>query len=388
MIELGLVYVYLRFRHGLRLMKLSYDQLDSFILRQEKSWGSWRWSVIIAILLLGAACLYVRPGSNCSYLGKYYANLAEYPFAFESGNACSYRILTPLVSWLLGLRGSLIIFTNLIIATLLIGGVYRYFRTTAPRPGDASVAAAMITFSLVTLSTIYYAGYCDSLTYLIIFLMWRFKPKRTVFYALFFLGLLNRESIAFLVPWFAYISLSQGQGRPHRWWDPLIGYGLAFGAYFAFRAWISLHQDVAFSIGYYLDPLLDDPFHWLRQSWERIGLGLFSVFKALWIVPIAAVVSLWQRGERKVVYGIYLLLACTLAQLLFAYDSSRLATLGFMVIIISLKHLFEVNPFGFRGWIGWVMLFNLAIPQVYTANKLTDIMLSPITYAVEYLIRE
>ena len=139
MIELGLVYIYLRVRYGLHLMRLSYDQLDSFILRQEKRWGSWRWSVIVPIMLIGAACLYVRPDSDCSHLGKYYAALATDPFPLDSGNACTHRILTPLVSWLLGLRGCQIVFTNLIITTLLIGGVYRYFRTLAPRPGDASI---------------------------------------------------------------------------------------------------------------------------------------------------------------------------------------------------------------------------------------------------------
>jgi len=387
LIELGLVYIYLRVRYGLRLMRLSYDQLDSFILHQEKRWGSWRWSLLVAIGFLLAACLYVRPGSNCAFLGQHYAAMAAQPFLFDSNNPCSFRILTPLISWLLGFGGCLIVFTNLIITTLLLREVYSYFRSVSPRPGDALIATASIAFSMVVLLTVYYAGYCDAATYLIIFLMWRWRQKPVVFYSLFLLSLFNRESIIFIVPWFVFLTLGDKRSRLSSVREMVIGYGASSAIYLLFRAWVSSHQEVAFSIGYYLDPLLQDPFYWLRHSWARIGLGLFSVFKALWIVPIIAGISLWQRGERRIVYGMCLLLGCTLAQFILAYDSSRLGTLAFMVVIISLKHLFEVNPFGFRNWIGWVMLFNLAIPQVSTANKLTDVMLSPITYTIEYLIR-
>ncbi|MCX6827188.1 MAG: hypothetical protein NTV06_07990, partial [candidate division Zixibacteria bacterium] len=325
--------------------------------------------------------------SNCNFMGKYYAQMATHPFAFDPSNRVPHRILTSLISYLLGFRGKLVIITNLIFATILIHVIYLYFRTNASRPGDAFWAAGTITFSLVTLTTIHYGGYNDSLTYLIIFLMWQFRSRKFLFYLLFFLGLLNRESIAFLVPWFTYLSISETAEKRRRIVDTIIGLGVSFGLYFLFRHWITWHDSIQYSMQYYLEPLWRNPLAWLRQSYSHIGLGYFTVFKALWIFPIAAVISLWKMKKWDQIISIGLITAGSFAQLLFAYDSSRMLTLGFMVIIISLLHLFRENPFQFRRWIGAIFLFNLMVPQLYTAAKITDIMHSLPGYLIEYLLR-
>ncbi|MFZ1682963.1 MAG: hypothetical protein WAU88_02425, partial [Candidatus Zixiibacteriota bacterium] len=182
MLETVVLYAVLAKRHGLKLSALSYDWLDTRITALEVKYGPRGLAAILSGLLMLAAAIYCRPALTTSSLGSKYALLAQNPFATDP-NPVAYRVLTPLLSYCLDLRGELIIVTNLIIATLFVYLIYRYFRQTSPRPGDALIAAAVIASSLVTLSTLYYGGYCDSMTYLIIFLMWRARKKPHFFYA-------------------------------------------------------------------------------------------------------------------------------------------------------------------------------------------------------------
>ncbi len=139
------------------------------------------------------AALYCLPSISTHHLGVHYRDLANNPFLFDSKNPASFRILTPFISYICGLRGEGIIITNILISIIMIGVIYRYFRSISKFPSDGLFAAFLITFSMVILSTLHNGGYCDILTYLIIFLMWRYQKKRPLFYLLFFLGLLNRE---------------------------------------------------------------------------------------------------------------------------------------------------------------------------------------------------
>ena len=93
------------------------------------------------------------------------------------------------------------------------------------------------------------------------------------------------------------------------------------------------------------------------------------VFKILWLFPAAALLSSWRSGHRRLAASIVLTTFCAACQLLFAHDSSRLLTLGFMAMISSLVHLFEVGPFGFRNWASAVVVLNLLVPQLYTSAR-------------------
>ncbi len=205
MLEVIVLYSSLAYHFGLNLAGLSYAWLDATIERLERRFGPRRWGAMLATILMAAAALYARPAIHTSSLGLNFAQLANDPFG-STPNPVGYRLLTPLISYCLGLRGELIIVTNLLLAGLLIYLIYRHFREVSPRPGDAFIAAVTITFSLVTLTTIYYGGYCDSLSYLIIYFMWRYRGKPLVLYSLLFLGLVNRETLAFLIPWFYFLT--------------------------------------------------------------------------------------------------------------------------------------------------------------------------------------
>jgi hypothetical protein len=333
-------------------------------------------AVCAALGLLVAASLYVRPAVQTVALGNLYARMAGDPFTLIDGSYVGFRILAPLLSWLLGFRGQLIIVFNLLTAFVLLVLVYVYFRRRSPNPVDALFATAVVAFSLVTLTTIYYGGYTDSLTYLIVFLMWWARKKPVAFYFLFMLGMLNRECMLFLMPWFFFL---RWESRASFWKTAVeagVGFALALVPYYFVRQWIAAQGEVPFRAMYYLQPLLENPFYWLLKSYPHSGLGLFTVFKLLWVIPLVAAVGLWRDGERREVYSMAILLAGTSAQLILAFDSSRMLTLCFPVVLIGLVYLFRTNAFSFRGWAVPLLLGNLLVPQLYTAGHTVEIMSS------------
>ncbi len=347
-----------------------YDRLNHIVLGVERRLGAIGAMAAIAFGLLVAASVYVRPAVATVALGRHYAHLSEDFFGNFISSVVSHRFLTPLISYLLGLRGELIIVTNLIFALLLLALVYGYFRKHAPQPGDALLAVIVIAFSLTTLTTIYYGGYTDSLTYVLIFAVWWRRRQRSLFYLFFFLGLLNRESIAFLVPWFAYVRLMESDNRKWEALELVLSFAFALGGYYLLREWMAVYSVEGFSARFYLEPLLQDPLHWIRQSYKCWAVGLFTIFKALWIFPLMAAVSMWRNGNYRDLFSMFLLMTCASLQLVIAFDTSRMLTMAFPVMILSLVHLMKHNPMRFRERAGWILILNLLIPQLYTAKNL------------------
>ena len=387
MVELFLIFLFLFIKYRDRLWDFNYDRLNAYLTEKESRHGVARWGLIQTGWMMLTLFFYVRPASHCSYMGKYYAMLAAHPFSFDPANPVPHRILTSLLSYLMFMRGQLIIVTNLLIAATLIFVVYLYFRKSKSEPADAFVAAAIIAFSTVTLNTVYYGGYNDSLSFLLVFLMWMLRRQRMVFYLLFFLGLLNRESVAFLIPWFVLISFAPGDRITRRAIELLTGFGGSMGVYYLFRNWIAQHQEIQYSATYYLSELLSNPLGMLGYHFDAFGLGGFAVFKLMWVVPLAAMISMWRAGKMREHASIALLLLCSAGQLLIAYDTTRLLALAFMILPLSLLHLYGSNAFNFKRWILPLFLLNLFVPNLMVAGAKIDIMQSLVSYGISYALR-
>ena len=330
----------------------------------------------IALGLMVAAGIYVRPAVKAVVLGLQYAALSDDLSRAFTGNPVAFRILTPLISNLLGFHGHLIIITNLLVAAALLATIYYLFKARTGSSGDALAATAVIAFSLVTLTTIYYGGYTDSMTYLLVFLMWWFRQKRLIFYVLFLLALLNRECVLFLIPWYAYLRWVEISSKLRATVDLATGFALVLCLYMTFRWWMGSQGIISLGWEYYLSPLARDPLYWLKDTYPLCGLGLFTVLKLCWCVPILAGWDLWRRGKRSEVYSMMILTICVLAQLLVAVDSSRMMTLVFPVVLMGLLHLFQTNAFSFRSWVGYLLVGNLLVPQLYTAASFVEVMRS------------
>ena len=350
-------------------------KINNTLLSCERRIGRYGTALLVAFLLLILAAIYVRPALETVVLGNAYAELASDPFS-ENPNVVGFRILTPLISYVLGLRGQLIIVTNLLFAFAFLAAVYLYFRKELSNPTKALFGTSVFAFSLVTLTTICYGGYCDSATYLIILGMWILRSNSMAFYVLLFLGLLNRESILFLLPWFIFLGVSEADSKVRTVAKMLLGYGLVFVLYYLFRTWVSSFRPVTFDFEYYFEPLLENPLAYFNKSYGHQGLGYFTVFKAMWIFVFAAVLSFWNKRMIRPMIEICLILFFAWTQMFIAWDSSRMLTLAFPVMLISLLHLFKNNPYNFRNWGYLVLFFNLIIPQMYTSAHVIEFMRS------------
>jgi hypothetical protein len=266
--------------------------------------------------------------------------------------------------------------TNLIIAATLIGLIYGYFRKRSPHPGDALFAAAILTFSSVILVTIGYSGFCDILSYLAIFSMWRWRRNIWLFTLFFAVGLFNHENILFLVPWLIALRLLKAESRTRNLMVTLLGLGIVIVLYVLFRNWVASHQEVGLSFSYYMQPLVNDPFYWMRRSVQHYWLGLFTVFKVFWIIPFTACYLMWKEGRRH--ESVLMIMPVFLAscQLVIAYDSTRVFTLGFMTMVLALEYLFDIDKGRFREWLPGLLAINLFVPQLYTASDVIQIMRS------------
>ena len=387
MIEITFAILLLYCKYRERLWKFSYDDLNSYIEKKEHRLGIKKWAVLLTGILMLALFFYVRPASHCAFMGKHYAQLALDPFAFYADNPVPHRVLTSLISYLIGLRGQLVIITNLFFASSLIWCVYIYFRTKLDRPADAFFASVIIAFSLVSLNTVYYGGYNDSLSYLLIFLIWLARNRKLLFFSLFFLGLLNRESIVFLIPWFLMMSFENKQINFTRILVLAIGFAASLTLYYLYIRWTMTGHGNVYSPSQYLGSFLEHPLEILRIQLPNLGLAFFSVFKLMWIIPLSAILLMWKNKEKHHIVSMVMLIVCSALQLFFAWDTTRLLTLSFMIMPISLLYLFGCRQSQIRSWLIPIFILNLLVPNINVAAVKIDVLHSLISYAILYWSR-
>jgi hypothetical protein len=355
----------------------AYERLERTLRTIEARTGAWAASALMGLLGLGLAALCVRLGTEPASLGRFYAALSQDPLAFDADNPVGFRILTPLLSWCLGLRGDAIQITNLGLAAVVLAWIHATTRRLADSRADAAIAVGVFALSLVTLSTVHAPSYCDPATYLAVLGMLAARKQPAIYYAVFFVGLLNRESLMFLVPWLAFERWRMAPSAGSGGLEPLMGFGVGLGALLLFRAWVGSRVEVAFSLDYYLTPLWADPLHYFRMTWGTQLVGWFSVFGVLWAIPFAAVLAKWRRGDRAGLASMALVLVCAGSQLFFAYDTSRLLTLGFPVMWLALEELSRQPAFGFRRWVPWLLVVQFLLPQLRSARGRVWMMDAP-----------
>jgi hypothetical protein len=347
------------------------ELLDKALLALEKKSSLAGISLLLATLLMSSAILYVGFSQLPVYHGIYYAELASDPF--QAGNPNAYRILTPLFAYLVGLRGDRIIILNAIVALALVAIVYYFSRQRQYSPSLSLAVAAVLALTMPTLFTLFYGGYTDSTSYLLIFLMLVLSERPRWFWLLLLLGLLNRESVIFLLPFF--LLLHWQSLRAHQKTRAFIKstlYGLAgvFTSYFLFRLFISSRAAVKHSASFYLEPLARDPFYWLRQSAGAYPQGLFSAFKLCWILPLLALFYAARRRDYLTLLLIISPILCAAAQSLIAVDTSRMIAMSFPALLISVGVVRrETGDEALSAFMILLVALNLLVPQSYVTSN-------------------
>lgn len=330
---------------------------------------------LFAIVLVLIALRRVSLGGYPTYLGKYYAMLATDPFHPAPDNPVGHRILAPLLSYLLGLRGPLILYTDLFVVLVLLAAAYLWFRGRAHTPAWAVMGASTLALSMVVLTTLRYGGYPDALLYLLVFGAWWARSRLWLSCVLFLLAMLAHESAAFLSPWLLWVLAGGGSKAPLGVLRAAGGIAATLIVFWGIHLWLErMHPSVAYTLGFYLRPLLADPLHWFRESAPHRWLGIAAAFNLYWVFPILAATRLALRGSKADAALLLLPIPCALAQLFVAYDVTRLTTLSFMSMLLGAEYLIRTNGFGARRWVLPLSLVNFFIPQVNVAMGVVDFM--------------
>ncbi len=184
-----------------------------------------------------------------------------------------------------------------------------------------------------------------------------------------------------------FISWEKSENKKTILLDIIIGFSISLILYYFYREWVLSQQDVLYTSTYYLKPLLSDPFKVIRSTIANHGIGLFSVFKLFWILPIMYVYSQYKSKNIKAIFEIFLIIFCCYLQLFLAGDTTRMFTQSFMVIIISLKWFYESEYAYLRKYQFWFLGLNLLVPQVNTAFATVEIWNSTFLYLIESILK-
>lgn len=340
-------------------------RLEGWLEQRERGLGVWGVAALVATALLALGALYVRPALEAVSHGVYYAELSRAPFA-PGDNPVAYRILTPLLAWALGLRGNRILLLNLAFAWATLALVYWHYRASGRPAALALGYAALLATTMPTLFTIFFNGYTDAVSYLLLFVLVARGRKPWQFGLLVLLSLLNRESVAFMLPFLLLLQWRRGADLRRS----LLATALALVAYLGVRYVLGRQATNGYSMAFYLTPLLRDPLHWLRKAGAAYSTGVFSAFKLLWLLPLAG--AMWAACSRCW-WDVALLVSAVggaLAQTVIAVDTSRMLCMAFPAVLLGAE-LLEPWLRERRGQAGLLALvvLNLGVPQLYAANN-------------------
>ncbi|MGA2265492.1 MAG: hypothetical protein ABSH10_03565 [Phycisphaerae bacterium] len=98
----------------------------------------------------------------------------------------------------------------------------------------------------------------------------------------------------------------------------------------------------------------------------RILSGIFFAYKLWWVLAVVAAWMLYKEGKTRMVRFILGAILLPLVILPIAYDTSRLASMGFLGVLLAACYL--VRRYRQTSWPRWLqvlLLLNIAIPSFY-----------------------
>ncbi len=344
--------------------------LDSIATRHP-----WPAAAVLGLAALVLGSLAVTPATApLGELGAAFADLATSPLG-EAPNPVPGRLLTPLMSWSIGLRGADMLATVLAACLLLPILVARYALARGLGLIGAGLFAAALATTLVVRTSLHCGCYPDVVTYLALFGVWAARRRPRLASLCWFLALLDHERALMLAPWVLFLLVDSGRRTDRRlspwvWLGPL----LAAVVWFGLHAWLESRRPAEHSVMSYLQPLLADPLHNLRPYRWRPLIGWGSALQWVWLVPLAWGLKLArQRHWRPLLIQVGLpILGASMAMLL-AYDWSRMAVLAFPCLLPALEAGLADGQ-GYRGRLAWILGAQALTPQVFTAWYIVEIM--------------
>ncbi len=333
---------------------------DRILLRLENITGLTLTGMLTSLILLGLCTLFAGPRWDLFYHGKGFSELSEAPFDLTFDSSLRYRILAPLMGYLLFLKGPMFKYFMLAVHVVFLSLVYILNRRKGLSPLESFSISALLAFSTLSFYQLYFPGYTDPLSYLILLILLFFYRRPVVAGIFLTLLLFNHDNTLFLFPFlFLFFlegnySLGKISGTLRLFIPPLIVYA-------AYRFFISAQSDTGFDMSYYFNR------ENLRWTWDHVGenlwFGIFQAFRLAWVFPLLALLIDLKEKRYAEILLILSCLVCVNLQFVIAYDISRLAGLSFPVILFSLWRIREYA--GSRIFIRLtflVFILNLFVP--------------------------
>lgn len=341
------------------------NKTSSFLFYLEQRRGVYFTSLVVAVILLGFAAIYVTPALAPMQLGRGYASLSINPFDFSEQNNLRFRILTPLLAYLVGLRGSLYLIFPMIIALFFLSAIY-YFLRQKHNSFESVLITMLVCFSSPILFLLHFQGYVDVTSYLLIYLIIIFIKNNAIRTLLLVLLLFNHESNLFIIPGLLFLYYINSTNR-----IKAIAYGgmsilLAIIPFYYYRKFITGISPVEYNFDMYYSQISQN----INSITSHIGIGCFYSFKLFWLIPLIAIYYYWKEKNWQQLILFFLIIFGSLGQLIIASDTSRLMGLAFPAILfgaVKLKEQWGKEVFLRRTF--YLILFNFLIPQFYVGQS-------------------
>lgn len=325
----------------------------------EEKYGLFPTALIFGLIILLCSAFYVWPKVNLEYHGIGYAELSKNIFNLEHNSDLRYRILSPFLGWLTRMKGDRFQIIPWTFLLAFLAAAYHEFRRLQHSPALAVLASAILAFSATTFIPLISPGYVDPASFLFILCAFLRIDKPIHSAICIALALLNHESVVFLIPALLTYHFVQYRSIPlsFRYLGLVL---LAIIPYASYRLWINAHQEVNFSTNFYFS--YNNIKECLNVTIIYAPMAAFYAFRLFWFFPLFASFKAWEKNQsQRILLYLAILLPVT-AQLIIAFDSTRLFCLAFPAIIIGLidltKYLGE-KAITRKGWI--LFAFNLLV---------------------------
>ncbi len=343
-------------------MNRFFQSIDRFCLRLEDKLGQGLTSVVVGLILLGLAALFCSPRWELFFHGKGFSRLSLAPFDFSIESSLRFRILSPLLGYILFLKGAL--FKYLMLAAL--AGfhmlVYLFHRRKDFSPAEALGIGLLLSMSTLSFFQLYFPGYTDPVSYILILILLFYRERNWTVMICLTLLIFNHDNTIFLFP-FLFLFLFGKDFSFGRLRETLLLFMPAIILYGIYRLVLGAISEVGFDTTYYFAA------ENLRWTWDHVSEhlveGVFQAFRLGWILPVIALL-INVKGKRH--NENLLLISCfifVVSQFFIAYDISRLSGLAFPLIIISGWRLkASLKPSVFVRLLWTAAFVNLFIPSL------------------------
>ena len=335
--------------------------ISGFLIRLESRFGLLFSSFIIATLMLALAMIYVQPIFTVAFHGIQFSALSENPFDLSTPNPLRYRILTPLIGYLLFLRGDCFFILPLLATWIFPAIIYYRYRRKNFEAIDAFFLTCFISFSCVLLLPLVAPAYTDIVTWLFIFLAFSFAEKTPLSALFFSFALLNHESSFVMLP--ALLLFSYYKNK-HAIFKTLLLFFIACIPHLCYRWYVHINAETTYNVSFYLSK--GNIFFTMKKLVIFLPAAFFYCFKLWWIFPVYF--TAWAGYQKKYIEFSILLLIITggLSLVVIGYDYTRMLVIAFPAVLLSYEWMmkqFEAEKF--RKFTFLLILLNFLILQYH-----------------------